>query len=263
MRCWMATDEPLPTATSTMTAPTPMRMPEHRQRRAQLVGRDAADGDANALGSHVSRAMTASGGRRRLRIDTALPPRWSTCRRAGPRDGALVARPRGRRGAGSTRLAHGATSSSWVMSTIVRPSWLSCENSCMISWVDAVSRLPVGSSAQQRGPGRSRGRGRRRPVAAGRPRARTAGGAPGRRGPPTSRAASARVRRSLRFIAGIGQRELDVGQRRGAGDEVEALEDEADLAVADLRASCVLVEGAHVDAVELEPARGSGCRGSR
>src|SRR5579859_3257717 len=52
---------------------------------------------------------------------------------------------------------------------------------------------------------------------------------------------------------GIGERELDVGQRGGPGDQVEALKHETDLAVADAGKSG-LVELADVDAVDPVPA---------
>src|SRR5439155_19253786 len=59
------------------------------------------------------------------------------------------------------------------------------------------------------------------------------------------RAASPR----LPVETGVGERQLDVGQRARARDQVVALEDEADLAVAKVR-EVVLVEVANVDAVD-------------
>ena len=71
----------------------------------------------------------------------------------------------------------------------------------------------------------------------------------GRRGRPRRSRRSARSRRSIRPTARVDQRQLDVAQRRGARDQVEALEDEPDLAVADI-GELVVVEVADVDAVE-------------
>ena len=53
----------------------------------------------------------------------------------------------------------------------------------------------------------------------------------------------------------VEHRQLDIFERGGAGEEVEALEDEADLAVAD-GGECVGVEGGDVDAVEAGRAAG-------
>ena len=61
-------------------------------------------------------------------------------------------------------------------------------------------------------------------------------GAPSRRGPPAARRpARGRVRARLR-LAAIEQRQLDVLQRRGARQQVEALEHEAQVAAAQQRA---------------------------
>ncbi len=49
----------------------------------------------------------------------------------------------------SARDAKAAMSGSWVTSTMVMPSRLSCWNSAMISRLVRVSRLPVGSSASR------------------------------------------------------------------------------------------------------------------
>src|SRR6185312_8696018 len=55
--------------------------------------------------------------------------------------------------------------------------------------------------------------------------------------------------------AGVGERQLDLRERARARNEVEALEDEAELAVADV-GEVVVVEGAHVDRVEQVAAPG-------
>ena len=49
----------------------------------------------------------------------------------------------------TTRLANRATSFSWVMMTTVRPASLSAASNFKISVLEAVSRLPVGSSASR------------------------------------------------------------------------------------------------------------------
>ena len=67
--------------------------------------------------------------------------------------------------------------------------------------------------------------------------------------PTASSAASARRAPLGRSHARVRQRQLDVLQRGRAGQQVEALEDEADLAVAD-HGELVLVEQLDVDAVE-------------
>ena len=51
-------------------------------------------------------------------------------------------------------------------------------------------------------------------------------------------------------VALVDQRELDVLERRRAGQEVEGLEDEAALAIVDVR-KCVIVESADVDTVKV------------
>ena len=61
---------------------------------------------------------------------------------------------------------------------------------------------------------------------------------------------------------GVGQRQLDVAERGGARDEVERLEHEPDLAVADGRLP-LLVEPPDVDAVEQVAAAAWAGRGSR
>ena len=50
MRFCTACEDPVPTATRMITAPTPMRMPEDGQRRAQLVGGQPPQGGADVVG---------------------------------------------------------------------------------------------------------------------------------------------------------------------------------------------------------------------
>ena len=73
--------------------------------------------------------------------------------------------------------------------------------------------------------------------------------------PTSASARMARRWRSARLTPGVGERQLDVGQRARARDEVEALEDEADLAVAQV-GELVLVGAADVEAVEPVDAAG-------
>ena len=61
---------------------------------------------------------------------------------------------------------------------------------------------------------------------------------------------------------GVRQRQLDVRDARVRGIRLNALEHEADVAVADV-ASVVLVEPADVDAVRSVGAASSACRGTR
>ena len=146
------------------------------------------------------------------------------------------------------RRARAATSPSWVMRTTVRPSALSRAKIARISSVERESRLPVGSSARiERRIGDDRPRDRDALLLA----AGELGGEVVERGrpcrPPPARRRPAR--RSAAPEPGVGERQLDVRQRRGPRHEVEALEDEADLAVAQV-SELVLGDVADVDAVE-------------
>ena len=124
-----------------------------------------------------------------------------------------------------------ATSCSCVITITVRPSRCSPSNRSSTSAVDSLSSAPVGSSARMiAGVGDDRARDRDALLL-------TAGEL-------VRRVIQAiaepdrleRARRALSPLglrhAGVHHRELDVGERRGARDEVEALEHEADLAVA-------------------------------
>ena len=154
-----------------------------------------------------------------------------------------------------TRRAWWATSSSWVMSTIVRPSALRWSNTANTSPVHFESRLPVGSSASTSDGSRHErpGDGDALLLAAGELRRQVVDpiGEPDgtQRGfGPLALAAAAHPR--------VDERELDVGERGGAGDEVEALEDEADLAIADV-GCLVVLQAERVGAVEQKrPRRG-------
>ena len=54
-RFWTAADEPLPTATSTITAPTPIMMPSMVSAERSLLADDALQGDADVLDGHAPR----------------------------------------------------------------------------------------------------------------------------------------------------------------------------------------------------------------
>ncbi len=127
-------------------------------------------------------------------------------------------------------------SSSCVTSTMVMPcSLLSAASSDMISWLLALSRLPVGSSAKM-----TAGL-----VTSARAMATRCCWPPessdavwfSRSDKPTSSSARrARRCRSAPRRAAIEQRQLEIFERGGALQQVEALEDEADVIAPDQRA---------------------------
>src|SRR5712692_5639995 len=96
----------------------PDEYPEHGQRAAEPVGQKAGERDAQRLEDvHAAR-----------RSSVTIKPSWSA----------------------TIRLANAAISRSWVIKTMVRAcSRLSSVSSFMISTLDALSRLPVGSSASR------------------------------------------------------------------------------------------------------------------
>src|SRR5581483_741117 len=96
------------------------------QHRAELVGPQATDGEHRRLGDvHQATRTLCRSDRWGAASDTILPSR----RRM-------------------TRWANSATSSSWVITTMVRPAWLSSVSRFMTSTVEWLSRFPVGSSAR-------------------------------------------------------------------------------------------------------------------
>ena len=115
----------------------------------------------------------------------------------------------------------------------------------------ALSRLPVGSSASRIG-GSFTARGRSRRAAAVRPTAGS-GWCSARSSRPTAASAAMRPLAPLgrRHAAAVRveQRQLDVLERRGARQQVEALEHEPDLRVADAR-QLVVRQLRHVAAVQ-------------
>ena len=125
-----------------------------------------------------------------------------------------------------------AISGSWVTRTMVRPSWLSLRKSCRMASPVCESRLPVGSSAKtMRGLLTSA-----RAMAArccwppeswlGRCLARFARST-------RFSASRARWRRSLAGDAAVDHRQLDILHHVQLGQQVEELEHEPDLPVAD------------------------------
>ncbi len=179
---------------------------QHGQQRAQLVGPQRLHRDAD-----------------RLTEEHGGPPRPS----CAPRPSRSC-----RRGCGSCRCAWSAMSRSCVTRMIVWPFSCSFSKSFMISSPVAESRLPVGSSASR--------------IDGSITSARAI--ATRWRWPPDSSfglcvmrsvrstRSIARLASSMRFsfgIARVDERQLDVVQRRRARQQVEGLEHEADLAVAD------------------------------
>ena len=123
-----------------------------------------------------------------------------------------------------------------------------------------LSSAPVGSSARMIGR-RSSARGRSTRAAAGRRRAGSAGDPAGRRGRAGQQLAGAGAALVLRQ-AGIDGGHLDVLLRRGVGQKIVALEDEAE-GLAPQPGQLVGVEPGNVLAVEQVLARWSAGRGSR
>ena len=103
----------------------------------------------------------------------------------------------------------------------------------MTSSVDTLSSAPVGSSARIIAGSLTSAR-----AIATRccwPPESSLGMCPARVRQPDLRSSAARARRRPVALARVDQRQLDVALRGGAGQQVERLEDEADLAVADAR----------------------------
>ena len=123
-------------------------------------------------------------------------------------------------------------SGSWVTSTMVCPSRCSASNSARISSLVALSRLPVGSSARRMlgwfTSARAIATRCRWPPESSLGRCCIRSFKPD----PVERVGRERAP-LLGAHAGIDQRQLDVVQRGGAGQQVEGLEDEPDLLVAD------------------------------
>ena len=151
----------------------------------------------------------------------------------------------------STRRARRARSASWVTSTSVVPDSRFSSESSSITWAPvAASRLPVGSSANRRR-GRWRTRAPAPRAAARRPRAAPGSGGRARRGRRARAARRARRRASVacpRSSSGT----CTFSRAVSVGEQLERLEDEADLLAAQPRAR-VLVERRQVLPVHDAP----------
>ena len=194
-------------ATTAITEDTPIRMPSTVRNERSLFARS----DVNAMRMASLKGTAATSATRLRSSFSILPSRmWIV------------------------RWACSAMSCSWVTRMIVLPCSCSRANSRMMSSPVAESRLPVGSSA-------SRIEGFMTSARAMATRWRW---------PPESSfglwfmrsARSTSSSAPLRALepgvlrhAGVDERQLDVVQGAGARQQVEGLEDEADLAVADRR----------------------------
>ena len=207
---------------------------EHGQQRAQRVAADLAQG--HEQGRRETSARPPLGSRR----SSTMRPSRKTIR----------------------RRAQAAMSGSWVTMTMVMPrSRLRSRRSCMISSLVARVEVAGGLVGEQerrlghQGAGDGHALllaagelGRRVVLAAG--EADRGQGLAGARGGAPRRAPA------------VDQRQLDVLERRGARQQVEPLEHEADVVAAQQR-ELVAVELAHVHAAEEVLARRWGRRGSR
>ncbi len=184
----------------------------------------------------------------------SLPASATSSGRPPPSAGCESVRPCGsaRPGRPALRFANCAMSGSWVTRTIVSPSSFSSWRISRISTDVRLSRLPVGSSASRiGGPVHEGARdGHALLLPAGHLRREVL--APGRTARPgralRQRASGARRSRSSRRASEARRSRA----RSCAGQEVEALEHEADLLVAD-QCQSPLVEPGDVDAVEQVP----------
>ena len=157
----------------------------------------------------------------------------------------LHARRRGRPGAAASAL--------WVTMSRVLPAWRVRRSSRSSTWcAGLVVEVAGGLVGQDEQRGRGRGRGRW-PRAAARRRRAGRESVSARSARPTSLEQRQRRRRPAAPGAAVQlQRQEHVLQHREGGDEVEELEDEADVLAAKERA-LLLGEGGQVDAVDLAP----------
>ena len=236
---WTARLEPVPTATRMMTAATPMRMPRVVRAERGLVGRDALPRETARLTD--VHATDAPVGRHRGGAS------WTSARRSSETMRPSLIR--------ITRLACAATSSSWVMTTTVRPPTASSSKSAEdVGGAVAVQGAGGLVREEQDGFGDDRASHRHPLLLATRQLGRHVV-CPVRQADP----GQGRCSPLGPFVSthpAVGQRELDVALRGGAGDQVEALEDEPDLAVADEREPA-LVETPDVDPVQQVAAPGA------
>ena len=214
----------------------PDRHAEDRQARAELVRGDPPPGDAQRLARRSSRQRAP-----RVGADFWAARAVGSVEPSSRRSSTIRPSP-----SRMTRFARSATSGSWVTTTTVRPRRGGPRRCRSTSSVERRVEVPgrlVGEDQRRVRDDRARDR---RLAAAGRLRAPRAGGGRGRTCRPPRARAAARRRRSIALEAGVGERQFDVGDRARAGHQVEALEDEPDLAVAQI-GEVVLVEVAHVD----------------
>ena len=130
-------------------------------------------------------------------------------------------------------FAYAAISSSCVITTIVRPAALSRLNIAIISSLVTRVEAPVGSSARtSAGRVDDRARDRDALLLAARELVGHVRGAVGE--PDRVERLGRQLPALLRLDSRVEERQLDVRLRGRAGNEVEGLEDEADLAAADL-----------------------------
>ena len=250
IRLCTACEEPVPTASRMITAATPISTPSTVSAERSLFALIAAPGDPEGV-EHVHATAPA---------DASTARRSEPRRRRRHRDAATVvddqavAQPHHALGVRGDvllvrdqddRPAAGVEAAEHVHDLVAR----------------RVSRLPVGSSARtSAGLGHDRARERDPLLLAARELVREVVAAVGE--PDRSSASAARARRSSRLDARVEQRQLDVRERGRPRDQVERLEDEADLAVADPRQRR-LVERPHVDRRRGRTGPASGRRGSR
>ena len=154
----------------------------------------------------------------------------------------------------STRSAIAAACASWVTITVVWPS-VSTESRSSARISPLVRRVEVAGRLVGEHDARAarRARGPRRRAAAGRRRARTGGGS--RRSPRPTLVDDLVEPRLVGLAAGELERQHDVLGRREHREQVEELEDEADVVAAQLRERGV-VEAGDVDAGDGDLARG-------
>ncbi len=171
--------------------------------------------------------------------------------RSSPVGRSLSIRPSRRR---TIRRARRATSSSWVTMMIVLPAACSWSKTSRISSPVRVSRLPVGSSARRIDGIVDQGAGDGDALAL--PARELVGLVPHAvREPDLLDRLFGEPPALRRGDAGVDQRQLDVLENVGARDQVEGLEDESDLPVADV-GQRIVVETRDVDAVDEVAAGG-------
>ena len=209
--------EPVPTATRMITAATPIRMPSVVRADRSLF--EVTPSTANLALSRMFIDATiwvvATGS---CGSCETLVWRWSAIDPARRARGSIGARGR-------------ATSASCVIITIGPAGHVQLVEQGQDLLAAVGVQRARGLVGQQERRARDQSPGRSRPAAADRRTAESAGGRTRSARPTSSSASSAGVALGD-WHARVGQRQLDVGQRGDARQQVERLEDEADLAVA-------------------------------